>query len=432
MDELVSARRKWWVFAVERPDFRRLWAAQSISVLGSQVSLIAFPLIAISVLQADVAQVGVLSALERAPFLLFGLVAGVLVDRWPARRVLLITDWVRAAVLGVIPVAASLDVLGLWWLFVVAFVVGSCTVFFDIAYQSVLTTVVVSDDLLTANRWLETSRTVGEMSGPGVAAVLLKVVSAPVTIVLDAVSFVCSALFLHSIRAADVAPPRVERTSIRVDLRSGLGFIRRSSFLRWNALIGATWNLLFQAMLAVFLVHLARQLHLSPATVAVVVFVGSVGAVLGVLVMGTLNAWLGIGPAIVLSMCVTSAGGLLLALADGSSPGAVVVAGAGYLLINASQPLFTVNVVSVRQVITPAHLMGRTTAAIRFLVWGTLPIGALAGGFLGAAIGTRATLVAIGVGYLAPTLMTLVSPFRRIRHISDVHSDPGGRPTEER
>ncbi|KPC61626.1 MFS transporter [Streptomyces chattanoogensis] len=425
MDDVVSARPRWWSFAVERPNFRRLWCAQSVSVFGSQVSLIAFPLIAISLLDASVSEVGMLASLERAPFLLFGLIAGVLVDRWRPRLVLLITDWIRAAVLGLIPAAAFFDVLSIEWLFVITFAVGSCTVFFDIAYQSVLTSVVESGDLLMANRWLETSRSVAEMSGPGVAAGLLRVVSVPVSIAVDALSFAFSALFVHSIRPAgpvSSAPrdPSTRDASIWSEFKAGLRYIRETSFLRWNAAIGASWNLLYQALLAVFFVYLARDLDLSATTIAIVVLAGSFGAVLGVLAMGRINKWCGLGWGIVLSMCMTSAGGILLATADGSSLPAIAIVGFGFLLINASQPIFNVNVISIRQMITPDHLMGRTTAAIRFLVWGALPIGALIGGFLGEAFGTRPTIVVIGAGFLIPAVMTLISPIRRIRDISDV------------
>ncbi|MFE1404713.1 MFS transporter [Streptomyces sp. NPDC058770] len=420
MDDVVSARQKWWSFAVERPNFRRLWCAQSISVFGSQITLIAFPLIAISLLHASVSEVGILSALERAPFLVFGLVAGVLVDRWRPRTVLIVTDWIRAVLLGLIPVAAFSDALTIEWLFFIAFAVGSCTVFFDIAYQSVLTSLVEPGDLLTANRWLETSRSVAEMSGPGVAAGLLKVVSVPVSIAVDALSFVFSALFVHSTRPTEPVPRAPRDSSLWSDFKAGLRFVRETSFLRWNAVIGATWNLLYQALLAVFFVYLARELRLSATNIAIVVLAGSVGAVLGVLVMGTVNRWCGLGRGIVLSMCSAGAGGILLVAADGSSLLAIVVVASGFMLINASQPLFNVNVISIRQMITPDHLMGRTTAAIRFLVWGTLPVGALVGGFLGEAFGTRSTIAVLGGGYLIPALMTMISPLRRIQDISDV------------
>lgn len=421
MASSVSERQRWWSFAIERPDFRRLWIAQSLSVLGSQITFIAFPLMAISLLGASVSQVGVLAALERVPFLLFGLAAGVLIDRWRARLVLVSTDWIRAVTLMAIPLAAFFDVLSIELMFVVAFVVGVCTVFFDIAYQSVLTSVVRGGDLLTANRWLETSRSVAETSGPGLAAGLLKVASIPVAVLVDAVSFAVSALLLQSIRTPEAPPSPARSSSLWTEFKAGLQFIRDTSFLRWNAAIGATWNFLYQALLAVFFVYLARVLGLAAAVIAVIVFVGSLGAVLGVLTMGSINRWCGLGWGIVLSMCTTSAGGILLATAHGPSNLGIFLVGAGFMLINASQPLFNVNVISIRQVITPDHLMGRTTAAIRFIVWGALPLGALAGGFLGEAIGTRSTIVVIGAGFLVPAVMTLVSPIRRIRLITDAH-----------
>jgi MFS family permease len=158
MVDQAPAWRTWWSFAAKRPGFRKLWSGQSISVLGSQVSLIAFPLTALTVLHASALDVGLLSAMEQVPFVLFGIFAGVLIDRWRSRRVLVITDWIRAVAVGLIPV------------------------------QSALTSLVVPDDLLTANRWLETSSSVATMSGPGFAAVLLQLTSAPITVLVDAFS----------------------------------------------------------------------------------------------------------------------------------------------------------------------------------------------------------------------------------------------------
>jgi MFS family permease len=390
--------------------------------VGSQITLIAFPLTAISVLHASASEVGILSALERAPFLLFGLVAGVLIERWRSRRVLIITNWISAAGLALIPIVALSDVLSIEWLFVVSFAVGSCTVFFDIAYQSSLTSIVVRDDLLTANRWLETSRSVADMSGPGFAAVLLKIVSAPIAIAVDALSFALSALFVHAIRSAEPKPSKTRDASIWTDLKTGLRFIFETSFLRWNAFIAGTWNLLHNGLLVIFFVYLARDLNLSAATIAVVVFVGSMGSFLGVLVVSRINKWFGLGWCIVLSMCTGSLGGILLATASGSSLLTIVVVGLGFLLINAAEPLFNINAISIRQMITPAHLMARTTGSIRFLVWGTLPIGALIAGFLGDALGGRSTMVLIGLGFLVPAIMTLLSPFRHARTASDMET----------
>ncbi|WNM30384.1 MFS transporter [Streptomyces sp. Li-HN-5-11] len=422
----TAVRSGRWQFRPERSAFRRLWTAQTVSLLGSQVSLIAFPLTAVVLLHAGSGGVGLLGAAERLPFLLFGLVAGVLVDRWRPRRVMLAGDWIRAAALALIPVAAWMHAVTLWWMCAIAFVVGVATVFFDIAYQSALTDVVETEELVDANRLLESSRTIAEVSGPGLAAVLLKVASAPVSILVDAFSFAVSALCLQSTpagRSAEEGPRNEEagaaRGSIRSELMTGLRFIRDTEFLRWNAVIGATWNLLLQALLAVFFVFLARDLKLGSSTVALVVLAGSVGGLAGVAVMGRINKWFGLGPGIAIATCTSAVGGLVLATAGGSVRAALIV-GAAYLIINASFPLFDVNVISIRQAITPAHLMSRTTAAMRFLVWGTLPLGALLGGFLGEAIGNRPTIVVLGLAQLLPALLTLVSPIRRIRTMSDV------------
>ncbi|MER5865040.1 MFS transporter [Kitasatospora sp. NPDC002040] len=406
--------------AAGRSDFRKLWVAQTLSLGGSQISLIAFPLIAISSLEAETWQLGVLTAVERAPFLIFGLVAGVLVDRWYLPRVLMVADWVRAAAVGLVPVAASAGFLTIEWLCAVAVVVGTCTVFFDVAHQSVLPAIVNRNDLLGANRRLESSRSVVEMAGPGVAAALLKVLSAPFTLVVDAVSFALSAMILRSIRSVDPAPSRShDPKPLRAELRAGLRFIRRSPFLRWNAIIAATWNLLLQALLAIFFVYLARDLQLGSTKIAIVVIEGSLGAILGVAAVGRINRVCGLGLGIVFATCLSGAGGMLLATANGASLWNLAVVGFGFMLICFGTTLFNVNVISIRQAITPSHLMGRTTAAMRFIAWGSMPIGALLGGLLGQAFGIRSTIAAVGAMLLLPAALTLVSPIRRIRGISD-------------
>jgi hypothetical protein len=432
MVDRTPVRRPWWSFAAERPGFRNLWSAQSISVLGSRISLIAFPLTALTVLNASALDVGILSAMEQVPFLLFGIFAGVLIDRWRPRRVLVITDWIRAAVLVLVPVLVLFDVLSVAWLVAVAFVVGACTVFFDIAYQSALTSLVVRDDLLTANRWLETSNSVASTSGPGFAAVLLQVISAPLTVLVDAVSFVISALFVHAIRADDPKPEYAAQTSMWQDFKTGLRFIFGVSFLRWNAAIIAIWNLLGSGLITIFFVYLSRDLKLSSSLVALVVFVGSMGSFFGVLVVSYINRLVGLGWAMVLSMCTGGLGGIILAVSGGSSVLAILCVTLGFLLVNAAEPLFNINAISIRQIITPANLMARTTGSIRFVVWGTPPIGSLVSGYLGNTVGGRATMVIIGLGFVIPVVMVLFSPFRRIRTVADVGIDEGSHRGKER
>lgn len=413
-------RRTTRSFITGRPDFGKLWSAQSISVLGSQVTLIAFPLTALYVLHADAKEVGILSAVGNSPFLLFGVFAGVLIDRWRSRRLMVFMDWIRAVALGLVPALSLCHMLNINWLYGVAFVAGACTVFFDVAYQSALTSLVPPTDLLTANRWLEASGSLATVSGPGFAAVLLRVMSAPVTVAVDAASFVSSALFLHSIRAPEPKPVVAHDASIWRDFKTGLRFIFDTGFLKWNAAIVAVWNMLSSGLLTILFVYLARDVRLSSSAVAVLVFVGSLGSFLGVMAVARITRWFGLGWCIVLSMCAGGIGGVLLAAAGGSSWPTVAAIAVGYTLISAAEPLFNINAISIRQMITPRHLMARTTGSMRFLVWGTLPIGALIAGFMGDALGTRTTMVVIGLGFTVPAAMALVSPFRHLRLISDL------------
>lgn len=419
----VLAQLKRWPFTPGQSKFRKLWAAESVSQMGAQVSMVAFPLAAILILNAGTVEVGVLAAAERAPYLLFGLPAGVFVERWNHRVVMITADWVRALAIAMIPILAWTDQLSIALMCVVVFVVGVATVFFDIAYQSILTSIVDQRDLINANRLLESSAVVAQVGGPGIAALMLRVLSAPYAIAVNAATFAFSALFLHSIGKVRTEPAESpEPASIRRELVSGLVFVRKNPFLRWIALIAGTWNLLLQALLAVFFVFMSQELHLSASTIATVVFVGAIGGVFGIVVMGRINTWLGVGPTVCIATGVSAVGGILLAFAGGA-PAAIVV-GAAFFLQNASNPLFDVNVITIRQSITPQHLMSRTTAAIRTIIWGALPLGALVGGFLGAAIGTRLSIVVIGVALLVPACLTFVSPIRKIRAISDVKPEP--------
>jgi len=424
----VLSPLKRWPFVPGQARFRKLWASESISVVGSQVSLVAFPLAAILLLDAGTVGVGLIAAAERVPYLLFGLLAGVFVDRWNHRVVMIAADWVRAGVIVLVPLLAWANHLSIALMCAVVFVVGVATVFFDIAYQSILTSVVDQRDLLNANRLLETSNATAQVAGPGLAALLLRVMSAPYAILVDAVSFAFSALFLHSMGPVRAEPEETsEPPSIRREILEGLKFIRGTALLRWIALIAGTWNLMLQAVLAVFFVYMSHELKLSASTIATVVFVGTIGGVVGIALMGRINAWLGVSPTVCLATAASAVGGLVLAMADRTPVPAAIVIGAAYFFMNAGFPLFDVNVITIRQTITPQRLMSRTTAAIRTIIWGALPVGALVGGFLGAALGTRTSIVVLGIALLLPAALTVISPIRKIRNISDV-ADPDAEP----
>src|SRR5215813_513577 len=192
----------------QHPEFMKLWLGETISLLGSQLTLLALPLTAVALLKADALQMGILNAAQMAPFLLIGLFAGVWVDRMKRRSILIVGDVGRAILLGWIPVAALLNILSLGQLYIISFLVGVLTLFFDVAYQSYLPTLVSRENLVEGNSKLEISRAIAQIVGPGMAGALISIIAAPLTIALDALSFLISALFLRSIRTIEPEPQK--------------------------------------------------------------------------------------------------------------------------------------------------------------------------------------------------------------------------------
>src|SRR4051812_20156423 len=229
---------------------------------------------------------GVLTALETVAFLVIGLPAGAWVDRWRRTRVLVVNDLVRAVALATLPVAYALDVLSLWQLFLVAAVTGTATVFFDVAYQSYLPTLVDGDQIVDGNGKLESSRAVAQVAGPGITGVLLRVLGAPLLIAADAVSFLLSALFIGRIRHVDTVPQRAARRPLRVEIAEGLSFVVRHPLLRRIVACTGLGNLAGSAITALLVLFALRQLGLSESTVGLVFSAGAVGGVVGAVTAG--------------------------------------------------------------------------------------------------------------------------------------------------
>ena len=262
-------------------DFRQLWAAETVSQLGTQVTLLALPVLAVSLLDATPLEMGILTALETAAFLVIGLPAGAWVDRWRRKRVLVVNDLVRAVALASLPVAYLLDVLALPQLYLVAAVTGTATVFFDVAYQSYLPALVERDRIVDGNGKLEASRAVAQVAGPGLTGVLLRFLGAPLLLVVDAASFLLSAFFLSRIRQADVVPDRSTRRRLRNEIGEGLSFVVRHPLLRRIVACTGTANL-FSSMSGTLLVLFAlRTLGLPESTLGFVLSAGAVGGLVG-------------------------------------------------------------------------------------------------------------------------------------------------------
>jgi MFS family permease len=399
---------------VKNAAFLHLWVAQTISVFGSEFTRLALPIVAVLTLHAAPGQMGVLAAVQTAPFLLLGLIAGVWVDRLPRRPVLIAGDLGRAALLGLIPLTAAAGVLGMSHLYVIGFLVGVLTVFFDIAYQAYVPALVGPHQIIEGNSKLEASRSMAQLSGPGIAGVVIQAFSAPVAIVVDALSFVCSAAFVSRIRRRE-DPPKRRRAPLLEEAQEGIVIVLGNRLLRPIAACTGTANFFDATWSALYILFATRELGLSPASIGLIASAGNVAGLLGTMLAGWLAGRAGIGRVIVGSALVFGLSGVPMALATPAS--AFLLLTLSRLLASLGVQIYNINQVSLRQAITPHHLQGRMNATMRFLVWGTMPLGGLVGGALGQVLGLRSTIVIAVVGELLAFLWVFLSPVRALRTI---------------
>jgi MFS family permease len=404
-------------------DFRLLWAGQTVSELGTQVSFLAVPLVAIDVLHTSTFGVGLLTSLQTLPFLLVGLPAGAWVDRLRRRPVLIAADVGRAIALGSIPLAWALSVLTLAQLYVVSLVGGALTVFFDVAYQSYLPVLVGPDHLVDGNAKLAATESGARVAGPAVAGALVSALGAATAVLADAVSFVVSFISLLSIRTHEVDERVAAATQgrlgrLRSEIAEGLRFVWAEPRIRSVAGCTGTSNFFATMGMAVVLVFLRRELHLSPGRIGVLFAIASVGGIVGAVSAARLAARLGVGRAILWSMVVVGVGELSYPLATRATA-TVVVIFAG-LLTSAGGVAYNITQVSLRQALCPPRLLGRMNASVRFMVWGTMPIGAFLGGVLGSTVGLRPTLWIAGAGCFGAFVWIWLSPVPAVRTIPTV------------
>ena len=396
-----------------------LWAGQSVSELGSSVTVLALPLTAVVVLRASVFQVGLLSAATTVPFLLIALPAGLIVDRIARRGLMIGCDAARMLIIGSVPVAAALGQLTLFQLYAVALATGVLTVFFDVAYQSFTPALIGVDQLPDGNGKLQATQAFAQVAGPGVGGGMFSLLGAG-ALTADAVSYAVSTVSLLLIRTRE-RPARPERAAgaakprLRAELFAGLSFIVHHPVLRKIAACTATANLFVAMAISIEIIFLIRVLHVRPAYAGLLVAVAGLGGVAAGILSGRLARWIGSARIIWVSMLVLGAPGLLLPLAEpGWRLSFVVVAGLG---LTFSGVLYNIAQLSYRQAICPPGLLGRLNAAIRWIVWGTLPLGAVIGGTLGSVLGVRPTLWIGMAGTWAAALWVLFSPLRGMRDV---------------
>ena len=398
----------------QRP-FMRFWAGQTVSVFGDQVSALAISLAAILVLHASAFEIGVLTALAWLPHLLFSLPAGVWIDRRPnRRRNMIVTDLLRAAALATVPIAWWLDVLTIWQLLAVAFAVGALSVVFDLSWSSFFVALVPRSQYVDANGKLSTSRSVSYVGGPSVAGFLVQLLGAPVAVLADALSFGMSALAL---RGVNVDEPRVERksTSARAELSEGFRYLFHHPVLRAGIACTSTINFFTFFMAAIFVLFASRTLGLSAGTIGLILGTAAAGALVGALIAPRIGRAVGIGRAVVAGSVLFPAPMVLFPLAHGSHwlSGSMLLV--GEFLASVGVMIFDVNQNSLNAMLIPHDVRSRVVGVSRFFNYGTRPIGALLGGFLGGAIGLRETMWLSVAGSLLGVLFLLASPMPRLR-----------------
>jgi MFS family permease len=401
----------------EWASFRKLWFGQTVSQLGTSVTFVALPLVAVLQLDASALEVGILTGATYVAYAVLGLPAGVFVDRWTRRTVMLVTDAGRAVTLTAVPALWAADLLRIWHLYAVALFVGVLTLFYDVAHQAYLPALVSRDKLIAGNSRLQASTATTQLAGPGVAGVLVQLLGAATTLLVDAASYLVSFASVASIRGRPETHERAVRGEpIARQVAEGFRYIRSDPILsRFLGCVGQ-FNLLITAEEALMVIFLVRTVEVRPALIGILLAGMGVGAIVGALLARPITNRVGPGRAMVLGASLGPLLGILIPFTYGGALLACFVVGTAGL--GATQTIFKVVGGSYRQAVVPAHLLGRVVAISRTLTWGPLPLGGLLGGALGELLGPRHALLVLALAMLSSPLWLLRAPVSQIRDLT--------------
>ena len=400
--------------------FRRFWLGQTISVFGDQITFLALPIVAVLSLGAGAGDMGLLTAASLLPWLLFSLPAGAWLDRvHRRRRLMILADLGRAALVALIPIAFVLNALSMPLLLVISFAIGTIAVAFNLAWTTVFASVARREQYVEATALLNGSRSVAAVGGPAIGGVLIQVLSAPLALVTDAVSFVASALFLSRVDAPD-APVEHEPGTIREQLTSGLSFVLRDPILRPTILSVATMNLFNYCFAALFILFATTYLDVEPGVLGVVLGVGAVGGVIGALIGPRVGRRLGVGGAFTVALVIFPGALIIVPLALGQPyPVALAILFIAEFFSGLGVMILDINGGSLLISRTPERLRGRASGALTFINVGIRPIGAVLGGALGTVLGVHETLLIVTVAQLSGLLWLIGSPIPRLRELPE-------------
>ncbi|MER6979390.1 MFS transporter [Streptomyces carpinensis] len=397
-------------------DFMLLWSGQTVSEMGSAVTEVALPLLAVVALEASTFQVGLLTAATTLAFAVIALPAGAMVDGAAKRSVMIVCNVLRLVIIGSVPVAGAFGVLTMAQLYVVAVAAGVCSVFFDVSYQSYVPSLVHADHLMSANGKLGTTQAFAQLGGPSLGGGLVGLFGAAGAMTADALSYAVSVLSILGIRTREEPPPaRPTDETLRRRIAEGLKFVFGHGILRRVVACTGTANLFSGMSSALAMVFLIRVLHVRPALTGLIMAGAAIGGIAGGAFAGRLAKKVGSARIIWVSMLVFSAPQVIAAAAW--QGWGVLLFPLGWGIAYFSGMVYNIAQLSYRQSVTPPELMGRMNAAVRWVAWGTLPLGGVLGGVLGTLIGVRPAFWLAFIGSWAAGWLVFFSPLRHMRDV---------------
>jgi MFS family permease len=412
------------------PGFLWLWGGQGISIFGEKFTDVAVPVLAVTLLHAVAWQMGVLNAAATAAFLIVGLPAGAWVDRWMKRRVMILADISRMALLAFIPILYFFGQLEIWELIIIVGLYGVASVFFDVAYQSFIPLLVKPEQVGPANSILEATSQIASIGGPAIAGALLAVVRAPILFIADSISYIVSFVSLSRIRDHEIPADPTLRQPLHKEIAEGVRFVLGQPLIRSVSGTTATSNFFSTLGFTLFPLFALRTLDIGSIGLGITLSAGSIGGLLGAIATPRLGKWIGDGRIIIVSAFACSTSFILVPLsALLHGPAAVILLAAGEFITIFFVLVYNITQVTMRQRLCPPRLLGRMNASIRCLVWGVMPIAALVSGWLGGWIGILPTMwVGFGGGMLAG-LWVLFSPLRGFKNLpSSLDAEPEEEP----
>ncbi|WP_433428431.1 MFS transporter [Nonomuraea sp. CA-141351] len=396
--------------------FWRWWTAGTTSAVGSAVGAVALPLTALTVLDASAFEMGLIVAASYVAWIVIGLPAGVMVQRLPMRRVQIGADLARAAAVISIPLAWWLGCLTVAQLVIVALVISFANVIFDVANSTFLPSIVSKEQLQSRNSLTSGTHATTQLGGPSVGGLIVQVLGAVPTLLVDAASYLVSALLLRTLperraEAPDRWPP------IREMIREGWRFVVHHPVMGPCMWVATAANTVCGAQHALYALYLVRELHAEPGLVGLLLAADGVGTLIGAVLTNQITARLGTARALIVAGFVSVAGALVVPLGTGWQ--AFVAFAAGNVVFSAGVVVISVVTRTYRQMASPPELLPRVMATVRFVSWGAIPIGGLIAGVIAGVLSGRVTLMIFVVAAACMPLVLLASPIRHLRNLTD-------------